>query len=89
MKTFIHIYIRGKRFYVCDLKSRMEKRMKLDDDGVIDTVKLKMKETDDKMKKLSSAWDQQTQGLHLDSSGQLVGKDSCLFSCICIIPLAN
>lgn len=53
--------------------------MKLDDDGVVDTVKLKMKEMDEKMRKLSSAWDQQTRGLHLDSSGQLIGKDLTFF----------
>lgn len=49
--------------------------MKLDDEGAINTVKVKTKEMDEKMKQLSIAWSAQTQGLHLDSGGQLIGEN--------------
>ena len=57
-----------------------EKRLKLDDDELVDVIKSKLVEMDDRMSRVIVHWNDQSKGLHLDSNGMLVGETLVLVS---------
>lgn len=54
-----------------------EKRLKLDDDGVIDGVQDKLKLMDQKMKQFLDSWKEQTEGVQSVTERQLQGEFFC------------